>query len=660
MCVRRHGFFKKLCRLLTKRDRQPILVPVPAEPGGGKEEPVKKRIALVLALLLLLTGCGVEELGGAKEPEKAPETSAEAPAPDLMDGRQPVGSSGNAWFLQNAAIEEMESPNLYAFGDALLLSGIAYTGASFDMELKLISLETGACMAQTALPDMDGATVQTGAGKIGLCNAYQGRIVILNDRLETEQTYAFEQSDGSWYLRGDMKTLYRFDYETGLTAVALETGVETPLVENAAQMSTCGNDTSFVVFSYVDLDTLKTCCRWLDLETGTLAPLPVEAGVGWCWKAGGNWLISAAGKWGDYSVFSGAGQKRLTYEDGALFMVEPGLLCAQTSSTDKMALYAPDGTFRSDCVLTGAEIGYLGTGMVWSSRWNGYFTMAFSAESDVPVRLLFWDMQAARSGADLHMEDLQTAPAGGTATSPELYVRAAEISEKYGMDILIADQCQLEYDSYAAEPVNDPWQIAMGLDELEKALAAYPDGFFDQLCYGSITRLQIELVGALTGREGMDNLTSASAFVQEMADYQLMAADITQVNAGSYYHEIAHMIDNRLSWEVLIREDAPFSEEAWLALQPEGFTYAYSYTEMPEDVANYAYTSGYFVQEYSCTYPTEDRATMMESAMTDATYDFDQNPGLVPKLAYYSRCIRASFNTDGWPAVTQWEEMLER
>jgi hypothetical protein len=51
-----------------------------------------------------------------------------------------------------------------------------------------------------------------------------------------------------------------------------------------------------------------------------------------------------------------------------------------------------------------------------------------------------------------------------------------------------------------------------------------------------------------------------------------------------------------------------------------------NYTEMPADVLQFI-DSRYFITEYSMTYPTEDRAKLMESAMNNFTWDFAPGSG---------------------------------
>ena len=108
----------------------------------------------------------------------------------------------------------------------------------------------------------------------------------------------------------------------------------------------------------------------------------------------------------------------------------------------------------------------------------------------------------------------------------------------------------------------------------------------------------------------------------------------------------------------MIREDALYSEETWLSLQPEGFNFAFSYVDVPEELNAYM-DSGYFIRDYALTYPTEDRAVLIASAMENNIWDFEPGSGSRRKLQYYADCIRDCFNTDGWPEVTRWEQVLQ-
>ena len=210
--------------------------------------------------------------------------------------------------------------------------------------------------------------------------------------------------------------------------------------------------------------------------------------------------------------------------------------------------------------------------------------------------------------------------------------------------------------------MNNPEYIRFALDTLEKALSQYPEGFFRQLCYGAVETVRIELVDALTVKEDAQNQPDAAiGFAQNMGSYYLVVLDGYQLREATIFHELSHLIDKRLEWDALIREDALYSNEAWIALQPPGFQYGYSYSDYaidPETVQAYV-DSGDFITDYSMTNPTEERAVLMETAMVDGTWAFEPGTGRRAKMQYYADCIRDCFNTDGWPETTLWEQVLK-
>ena len=142
-----------------------------------------------------------------------------------------------------------------------------------------------------------------------------------------------------------------------------------------------------------------------------------------------------------------------------------------------------------------------------------------------------------------------------------------------------------------------------------------------------------------------------------MWDHYLIVADIYDMDLQCYYHEFSHVIDSFLQWDAWHRDDALYSETGWLDLNPKWFDgYTYDYSTLPEMED---YTS--FIDSYSMISPTEDRARVMEYAMSEyGSWIFEDAPILRKKLSYYCRCIRDAFDTTGWPEVLPWEQYLEK
>ena len=132
---------------------------------------------------------------------------------------------------------------------------------------------------------------------------------------------------------------------------------------------------------------------------------------------------------------------------------------------------------------------------------------------------------------------------------------------------------------------------------------------------------------------------------------------------------MSHAIESK----IIYLSDTYIDGEEWAALKPDpavyGDCYSYSYSTYSEfeesELSQFLYNlaepeNAYFMDNYSLTFPTEDRARIFEYAM-DSDYswiDWNQTPHLKAKLNYYAGCIRAAFDTTGWENVP-WEAYLD-
>jgi len=252
----------------------------------------------------------------------------------------------------------------------------------------------------------------------------------------------------------------------------------------------------------------------------------------------------------------------------------------------------------------------------------------------------------------------------GEAVSEALYQKAAELSEKYQVEIKIAEQCAEEVFDFRFVKELDEVYIEDGLQIVEKVLSAYPDGFFKQLLRGSFKSIEMHLVGDVLKKElpeeGLGGFTSFVGAASEEMGKLVLGVDISQPGGieQTMHHEIMHLINGKLEFDASMREDALYSEEAWSALNPEGFTYLETYDEVPDSVYSDGYDL-YFVDIYSRTFAKEDRARIMEYGMINADWMFIACEERTAKLQYLSDCIRDAFDTTGWPERTVWEQTID-
>lgn len=613
---------------------------------------MKKQLLMLLCACLLLSGCQEEPTQiPPTDPPTAETMPTESNLPLLEQGRV-LEESSNLRYIPNAVVESMVAPEMHLFGNGLLLSDLLDN----QLILKHISLEDGSLVQECTVPAGSGTKLYIGSGEIALCDRESGSVTVLSDSFQLLRSFDLPLAGDEWYLNSELDTLYVFYADRGLLARNLQSGEEIWLVENGYGVTAVGSGSGYVLFRYTDRADQKTYIRCLNLSSATMETLPVDDPISRGVRHGDTWLLENSELYGCHLLVQGESVHSFEWTDSPvqLLPLRRHLLVTDASGRN-LTLYDTDGACLSQCALPISSNAVLGADFVWSGYWQGYF---FTDFLDSTCRLMFWDTMADSEGEGLQLSAPDQVQQTQTVVEQQLYRRAEELSRKFGVDIRIGETCSMDYSHYDTYPMTDPVFIRSGLDILEETLSQYPEGFFHQLHYGSMESIRIELVGGLTAKEGVvTHPSSIGAFAQEQGSYYLIALDGFLFQPSTLYHEFSHIIDARLAWDALLREDALFSEETWLELQPEGFGYAMSYTEMPEDLLSFM-DSGYFLSDYGLTYPTEDRAVLMAEAMENYAWSFEPGTATESKLRYYASCIRDCFDTAGWPETTCWEQVL--
>lgn len=614
---------------------------------------MKRKLIGLLCVCMLLSGCGSSSsvpLQTEAPIVESPPTQSHLP---LLEQGTALEESSNLLHIPNAAVESMVAPEMRLLGNGLLLS----EHRENQLVLKHISLEDGALVAEGSVTTAPGTKLCVGSGEIGLCDRVSGQISILDEQFRLLRAYDVPGEGDDWYLNSELDTLYIFFSDRGLLARNPVTGEDTWLVDNGFQIAPIGSTNGYVIFTYTDRADQKTYTRCLNLSTATLETLPVGGAIASGVRQGETWLLQSGEEKARYMLVESEAANCFTRGDLAVRLLSPRRhLLVADPSVRNLTLYEADGSFLSQCALPQNSNAVVGTDFVWSGYWQGYF---FADFVDSSCRLMFWDVFAETVGENLQMTPLEQTQPSQPVLERQLYERAAELSERFGVDIRIAEQCAADYSHYDSYVLTDPVFVRSALDMLQESLSLYPEGFFRQLCYGSIESIRIELVGGLTVKDDVNtHPASIGAFAQDKGSYYSIVLDGFLLQPQTLFHEFSHIIDARLNWDSMIREDALYSEETWLALQPDGFRYAMTYTGIPDELLHFV-ESGYFITDYALTYPTEDRATLMESAMSDFAWDFELGSGTSRKLQYYAACIRDCFDTEGWPETTLWEQVLK-
>ena len=229
---------------------------------------------------------------------------------------------------------------------------------------------------------------------------------------------------------------------------------------------------------------------------------------------------------------------------------------------------------------------------------------------------------------------------------------AQELSDRHGVNILVWNRAvEVPPWDYDLIPEYQVPVIMRQLQLLDGRLRNYPDGMLRALsedCGG----LNISLVREIMGKENSGSLSTAKGLQywdKQGGNYIVLAHDTEY----TLYHELCHVIDNYI---------APRSHifDSWNNLNPKDFEYDMDYQKNVSRNGDKYLRSGSrsFIDTYSMSFPTEDRARIMEYAMTEGNAFLFRSETMQKKLYLLSYGIREVFGLLDSPRAFPWEQYL--
>lgn len=241
-------------------------------------------------------------------------------------------------------------------------------------------------------------------------------------------------------------------------------------------------------------------------------------------------------------------------------------------------------------------------------------------------------------------------PYSGDAEMKELYDRAAEIGNKYGIKIYVGKDMP-EY--LERGDVADAKALNTALDKVENILSKFPEGFFDQLNYGYYSRFEIVLcnwpitdeLNVYYTEDGYVfhiGLECRSPKELESLEERLIEAIFTAVDK-----KLINYFENF---------DSPvFSEAEWKTLNPVEFSYI-GYAEGDYEKNMYEQFKDHFVSRKAMINAPRDRSQLMTALLSSKKL----TKPCQDKAEFYCKCIREAFDDSKWPEKTSWEEELAK
>ncbi len=219
---------------------------------------------------------------------------------------------------------------------------------------------------------------------------------------------------------------------------------------------------------------------------------------------------------------------------------------------------------------------------------------------------------------------------------------ATALGDRYGITILLGEEAAAA--AYGLTPETLEPVLRQGLDALEQALAAFPETMLRQTS-GHFSGLTLCLVRSIEGNEEY-------RFLQDRQAYLVIALgpDLAQ----DLHHGLFHWMETHI-----FAESTAF--DRWDSLNPAGFSYDYDFE------ANTARNSGVylfgehraFVDTYSMSYPSEDRARILEYAMLPGQEAVFRPLAMQKKLQALCAGIREAFSLEDRADALLWEQYLD-
>lgn len=207
-----------------------------------------------------------------------------------------------------------------------------------------------------------------------------------------------------------------------------------------------------------------------------------------------------------------------------------------------------------------------------------------------------------------------------------------EIKDKYNVNIKIDNNESIEYPDFSAEKMYNKNLILLALENIETILTKFSKEFFETFYNLDYQGLNIYLTGTLTPNDYETQISNPAAYSLIKNKEYMIVIDIEQPNIEEL---TCHELEHNLEFNLHNLNISPF--DRWSELNPLEFSYQYSYTNNSNDL----YTMNeklkediYFIDSYSHTYPTEDRARIFEGICSANGSINKEYPNLYKKANY--------------------------
>ena len=620
-----------------------------------------KRLVLVLTIILFLSGCAAIPAPNTTIPVY-PETQVPVPSEPGLSPLPPGCYDPDSQLenLTGGAVRVFPTEHQDIYGimpmgeDILVFSGL-YTTTLMRLRGENLYISNIAELNCSISPD--SPCVRVSSTGITYYDNLMQQLVFLNDALEEEKRILLpEDITGYPVLSEDCRFFY-YCTENAVRCLDLETGLNRLIRE----MFCCHQELTGIHLNGTVLecsisdDNLNWVTLYLSARTGALIRETKDQII---LHTDSTQFFATRydGKYREMLTGTAGGEISMLHYDDLQATAHPlmersavVLVSAKQNNTTLDYYDLQTGSRRYSLELPQNQ--YLWSFRCWTDT-NTLWFLRYDSQYDCDS-ICRWDLNQSKIADDsAYLGVRRSGDAPDWDGILRCQKRAEELSERFGVNILLwTDATQFQPRDYSFQPEHRVPLLQQGLDTLESALSRYPEGFLKQ---AAAKEIRICLVRSITGNPDAGVLESAVG-LQFWTDQSVPCIAITlgDESEQSLHHELFHIIETKVMGN-------NSNYDNWEDLNPEGFSYDYDYLlNLKRD--DYELIDGSnrcFIDLYSMSYPREDRARIMEYAITEGHADYFSTSVMQTKLRRICLGIRTAFglkkSTESYP----WEQYL--
>ena len=188
--------------------------------------------------------------------------------------------------------------------------------------------------------------------------------------------------------------------------------------------------------------------------------------------------------------------------------------------------------------------------------------------------------------------------------------KISDITNTYNIKIKVGEDAIIDFPDFSAQTFDNYEQILTSLNRIDTILQKYDRTFFEGFYDAGYNGLHLYLTGTLIPSDYTTQASNPAAYSLTYNGSYMIVIDLGQSNLEELLcHELLHNLEFKLNNDGI----KVFAD--WKSLNPSNFYYNNSYTS--SSLFNYTLKEDnkdnvYFIDYYSHTYETEDRARVFE------------------------------------------------